>query len=347
MKRCYHDNRAILKNNLELLKIITECWRHLINIPVEILNNYLKSNDQKKLTAGIQLFGVVLSNNVENYDYPDNFNKIEFYKSLIRCMKDTSKTIHAAAAEVIGMLLNNLSKIEKDLDKDGQNMIDEIVLYLNEQFKDMRIELFITCVHRITLNFPEISNNFMAKLLFNLPKLFGEFKIMCAESILASIKQVTDPIFKLQTFTEMIEHRDSSLQLVCLKMIYALIDKQNPDELARLLKMVCNFINHPNVACRYQMLEILRLVDEIYHNVDNHLTSVIKKLTYGTMLKLLLDEDQVIRLMAQNFWIEKVNLPENTIDRMVMILEKLYSPETEGYIYFRLNILYLYNFYMK
>jgi DNA-dependent protein kinase catalytic subunit len=258
------------------------------------------------LTAGIQLFGVVLSNNVENYDYPASFNKIEFYKCLIRCMKDTSKTIHAAAAEVIGMLLNSLSKVEKDLDRDGQKMIDEIVLYLNEQFKDMRIELFITCVHRITLNFPEISNNFMAKLLFNLPKLFGEFKIMCAESILSSIKQVTDPIFKLPTFTEMIEHRDSSLQLVCLKMIYALIDKQTPEELARLLKLVCNFIDHPNVACRYQMLEILRLVDEIYHNVDNHLTSVVKKLTYETMLKLLLDEDQVIRLMAQNFWIEKV-----------------------------------------
>jgi len=53
MKRCYHDNRAILKNNLELLKTMTECWRSLIEVPVEIINSFLKSDDPKKLVTGI------------------------------------------------------------------------------------------------------------------------------------------------------------------------------------------------------------------------------------------------------------------------------------------------------
>ncbi len=33
--------------------------------------------------------------------------------------------------------------------------------------------------------------------------------------------------------------------------------------------------------------------------------------------------------MAQNFWLEKSNMPSNTIDRMVLILESMYSPQTE------------------
>jgi hypothetical protein len=43
-----------------------------------------------------------------------------------------------------------------------------------------------------------------------------------------------------------------------------------------------------------------------------------------------LDEDQGIRLLAQNYWAQKVDLPLYTADRMIMILEKLYSPDTEG-----------------
>jgi hypothetical protein len=41
---------------------------------------------------------------------------------------------------------------------------------------------------------------------------------MCAEAILASIKVLEDPLFKTRPFMEMISHRDSSLQLVCLKV---------------------------------------------------------------------------------------------------------------------------------
>jgi len=44
--------------------------------------------------------------------------------------------------------------------------------------------------------------------------------------------------------------------------------------------------------------------------------------------------------MAQNFWIEKANMPSSTIDRMVLILEKMYSPQTEKeYLSYSTNLL--------
>ncbi len=274
IKRCYHENRAILKNNLELLRAMTECWRNLISVPVEVLNTYLKSSDQKMLTTGIQIYGVILSNQIQEYDFPQNLKKVDFYKNLLKCMKEPSKTLHASSAEVIGMLLSIMYK--NDID----NEIDEIIDYLQYILTGLKIELLITCLHRISLNYPNIGASFMAKMLFNLPQLYGEFKIMCAETLLASIKHLQDPLFKTNTFMDMIQHRDSSLQLICLKMIEATFVVQTKEEQYRLLKIVCNFINHPNVACRYQMTLILKSVDDNFSNE-------IKKLVGDVLLKLL------------------------------------------------------------
>lgn len=87
---------------------------------------------------------------------------------------------------------------------------------------------------------------------------------MCAESILSSIRTLQDPFFKLNSFMEMLTHRDSSLQIVCLKMFNAMLDKQTEDELERLMPVVCSFVNHSHVACRYQMLTALITVYDMY-----------------------------------------------------------------------------------
>jgi DNA-dependent protein kinase catalytic subunit len=140
---------------------------------------------------------------------------------------------------------------------------------------------------------------------------------------------------------DMLTHRESSLQLVCLKMIHELLNNQTEDELNRLMPVICSFINHPYVACRYQMLLILIAIFDAYQfKNDSTTTFSIKTQTNETLLKALLDEDQTIRLMAQNFWTEKANMPSNTIDRMVLILEKMYSPQTENeYLSYSTNLL--------
>ena len=323
IRRCYDENRAILKNNLELLKTMTECWKHLIQVPVEIICNFLRcGNDSKKLATGIQLFGLVLANNIDNYSYPTDLSSVDFFKSLIVCMKDSSKTIHASAAEVVGMLLKGLDlKKVITLDADSFN---ELIGYLFEVFRELDESMFITCIHRVQINYPAISERFMTKLLFHLPSLYGEFKQMCAESILSSIKVLEDPLFKTRAFMEMISHRESSLQLVCLKMIYVLCERQSEEELARLMPIICDFKKHSNAACRYQMLLILILVYEgNQFKINESITAnglKIRQLTNETLLIALLDEDQTIRIMAQNFWTEKANMPSSTIDRMVLIL---------------------------
>ena len=69
IRRCYHETRAILKNNLELLKTMTELWRELIEVPVGMIYDYLSAQtNQRQLITGIQLFGIVLTNQIDVYD---------------------------------------------------------------------------------------------------------------------------------------------------------------------------------------------------------------------------------------------------------------------------------------
>ena len=35
MQNCYHDNRQVLRNNLEVLKTLVEAWKPCIDIPTK------------------------------------------------------------------------------------------------------------------------------------------------------------------------------------------------------------------------------------------------------------------------------------------------------------------------
>ncbi len=127
-------------------------------------------------------------------------------------------------------------------------------------------------------------------------------------------------------------------------MIHELLDRQSEDELLRLLPTICSFKTHSQVACRYQMLQILiSIFDAFQFKITDTLTGTalqIKSLTNDTLLTALLDDNQTVRLTAQNFWTEKANMPSSTIDRMVLILGKMYSAQTESeYLSYSTNLL--------
>ena len=335
IKRCYHENKAVLKNNIELIKTMTECWKDMVQVPVEIVNNFLNSKDHRKLSTGIQLFGVVLSNEIENYDYPIEISRQDLFKSLINCIKEPSKLIHAPAAEVVGMLLKRLETHDKEY-------FDDTVSYLFEILCEADKSLFLTSVHRLQLNYPAISERFMNKLVFYLPQLYGDFKKMCAESILSSIRVLQDPLFRSQNFMEMLTHRDTPIQLICLKMVYETLDKLNDEDLNRLMPHLEKFINHSHLSCRYQFVLILISLYEIYQFKvkESDYRNLILDFCKENLLKALIDEESSIRVMAQNFWTEKADIPSNTIDRMLMIVKRLYSPKTESeYLSYSTNLL--------
>ena len=66
----------------------------------------------------------------------------------------------------------------------------------------------------------------------------------------------------------------------------------------------------------------------------------ILKLTKESLLQGLSDTDLANRLTIQNFWSHETRLPTETIDRLVAMLEAMYSPQTENkYLSYATNLL--------
>ena len=206
------------------------------------------------------------------------------------------------------MLLNDLKQ-----KKEKQNDTDMILLKLTEIFKSLEIIEFITCIHRIQLNFKGIIEKYIRRLVNCFSQLFGEPRLHCAESILSGATLLEDLIYKKPYFIQMLEQRNSSLQHVCLKIIFELIsvNKITSTDLRTLLPILTTqFLQHPHVACRYQLTQILISLYKLYSNLDSADENSIEilKMCKNSLLKVLIDKDSTIQWMAFNFWSEKAFL---------------------------------------
>ncbi len=66
----------------------------------------------------------------------------------------------------------------------------------------------------------------------------------------------------------------------------------------------------------------------------------ILRLTKDSLLQGLSDSDPGNQLTVQNFWSHETRLPLDTIDRLVAMLEAMYSPNTETrYLSYATNLL--------
>jgi DNA-dependent protein kinase catalytic subunit len=224
------------------------------------------------------------------------------------------------------MLLNHLkNKKEED---DYNYLIETLVKIL----KSLEIIEFIYCIHRIQINFKEISEQYITRLVYYLPQLFGEPRLYCAESILSAVSKLEDLIYTKPYFIDMLQQRNSALQLVCLKIIFELIDRISDANILTILPILTTqFLTHTNVNCRYQLAQILINLFNKHINLEaiNEYSNEILKISKNSLLKLLIDSDQTIQWMAFNFWSDKAYLSNNTIDRVVSILNKMYASETE------------------
>ena len=209
--------------------------------------------------------------------------------------------------------------------------LDSTVALLGETLRDLRVETLIRDVYRMQLNYAPVAGHVLNQLVYHLARLHGELKLMCAECLLAAL--VAAPassldallcLAKQATFLDMLDaaHEDVAVQLVALRITHELIvaaaDAPLVDLVTHLLPIVCSvFVRHSNVACRYQLVLVLAAVDaktadaksgavDSEPEMEGRLKSA-RKLVSDTMLAALLDDDEMIRLMAQNYWTQKVS----------------------------------------
>ncbi|CAF2790297.1 unnamed protein product, partial [Rotaria sp. Silwood2] len=105
---CTHKNSLVMKSNLDLIKKLIELWNERIYSPTLILYKLISDQDIKsKYNAiGLSLIGILLANNILPYNEINDLTKDKFNEILLKNMKNSFRNSYAAAAEVVGMLLN-------------------------------------------------------------------------------------------------------------------------------------------------------------------------------------------------------------------------------------------------
>ncbi|CAL1543153.1 unnamed protein product [Lymnaea stagnalis] len=340
VENIYHSSRNIYRNNLQLLKIVLECWHDRVDLPYDAIYNMLKNAKSKALesTTGVQVVGVLLACKFPPYGPSAPVDKDRYLSTLSNLMNHGLKLVYAATAEVVGLIFRHLA----DVDKETDGTFHETTTTHLTGLANSRVDIFITCVHGIHLSYPPFTARFTSKLLYLLPKLHAHARAQCLEVILGHVDHMENAYQEMnsQGLADFLTHRDEETQIVSLKIVRALMVKLTGAELLHLLQAMTRYSGKRNPSCRKIILDILMWAYDNYRDLENDINGQVMILTKEALLKGLCDEDLPCRLTCQNFWSSDTRLPEGTLERTISMLEAMYSPNTEPhYLAYATNLL--------
>ncbi|XP_023573460.1 DNA-dependent protein kinase catalytic subunit [Octodon degus] len=329
MKHVFHPKRAVFRHNLEIIKTLVECWKDCLSIPYRLIFEKFSSRDpnSKDNSVGIQLLGIVMANNLPPYDPKCGIDSTKYFQALVNNMSFVKyKEVYAAAAEVLGLILQYMTKEKNVLEES----VCELVVKQLKQHQNMMEDKFIVCLNRAVKGFPPLADRFLNAVFFLLPKFHGVMKTLCLEVILCRTEEIPDLYLQLKSkdFVQVMRHRDDERQKVCLDIIYKMMAKLKPVELRELLNPVAEFISHPSPMCREQMYNILMWIYDNYRDPESQKDDDSQEVF--KLAKDVISPPLLFRLIIRNFWSHETRLPSNILDRL-LALSSLYSPKIESH----------------
>ncbi|CAF1382145.1 unnamed protein product [Rotaria sordida] len=362
-----HRNVIVMKSNLDLIKKLIECWKERIHAPTLILYKLISEPDlkSKQNAIGLSLIGILLANDILPYyvpptstgnlppvttnsiltTIPNNLTEDKFNDIILKNMKNTYRNIYAAAAaEVIGMLLN----VKKLKHKTNQRLLEQINLILKWHNSQGLLDTYVTCIYSIQKHYPLIvDKTVMNKLIFGLKKMYGDIKIECLESLIANITEFDSAYLELRAagILDILIHKDFGIRGVALRLLYKLLPKLTHEQLYEIAQIL--YVDGPN-KCQIWTFEIYKW---IYDYITNYLTKEIKtsitplsEIFYHhvreQLLQLLSSKNEYIRVNCRNFWCDSKRLSTSSHHRLIALVDQLYSIKTENeYLNYCTNFL--------
>ncbi|XP_067887902.1 DNA-dependent protein kinase catalytic subunit isoform X2 [Heterodontus francisci] len=342
MKNSFHGKRAVFRHNLEIVKTVVECWKDCLSIPYSLIFDRFAGRDPntKDNSVGIQLLGIVLANNLPPYDPKCEIDSERYFQRLVHNICLTRyKEVYAAAAEVLGLVLQYLSEKQMDFP------IQDLIVKELQQLHGTKEDKFIVCLSKIVKHYPPFADRFLNAVFFLLPKLYGVLKTHCLEVVMYRAEEIPNIYLQLKSkdFAQIMSHRDEERQRVSLDIVYKIMAKMKSTELKELFSSVTTFISHPSPICRERMYDILMWTYDNYRDPESQCDPDSKGIYLAatdTLLQGLTDENPALQLYVRNFWSHENRLPTGTLDRMMAILGSLYCNKIETqYLSIATNVL--------
>uniref|UniRef100_A0A8C7C9I1 DNA-dependent protein kinase catalytic subunit n=1 Tax=Neovison vison TaxID=452646 RepID=A0A8C7C9I1_NEOVI len=313
MEHVFHQKRAVFRHNLEIIKTLVECWKDCLSVPYRLIFEKFSNKDpnSKDNSVGIQLLGIVIANNLPPYDPKCGIESIKYFQALVSNMSFVKyKEVYVAAAEVLGLILQYITKKENEL-------VYELIIKQLKQHQNTMEDKFIVCLNKAVKNFPPLADRFMNTVFFLLPKFHGVMKTLCLEVVLCRAEEITDLYLQLKSkdFIQVMRHRlFSDLKCMVLNSVPILPTQRLP-----LFVKIVHLFSHYTIKMNIKRYPESQADDE---------SREVFKLAKDVLIQGLIDENAGLQLIIRNFWSHETRLPSNILDRL-LALNSLYSPKIE------------------
>jgi DNA-dependent protein kinase catalytic subunit len=343
---CTHKNSLVMKSNLDLIKKLIESWKERIYAPTLIIYKLISDPDikSKQNAIGLSLIGILLANHILPYNQINDLSEDKFNETLLKNMKNSFRNIYAAAAEVVGMLLN----IKKLKGESNQRLLEQLSYILKWHTSQGIQDTYVTCIYSLQKHYSDIiDKTVMNKLMFGLKKLYGDFKMECLESMIPNIIEFDSAYLELKAagILDILIHKDFSIRSVALRLLHKLLPKLIHEQLFEIAQILS--IDGPN-ECQYWTLEIYKWM---YDYITEYLTNEIKVSSISIsetfyhhvreqLLEFLSSKNEYIRVNCRNFWCDPKRLSILSHHRLIALVDQLYSIKTENnYLNYSTNFL--------
>eukprot|EP00058_Branchiostoma_floridae_P019566 XP_002605056.1 hypothetical protein BRAFLDRAFT_85202 [Branchiostoma floridae] len=331
MANTFHKNRAVMRNNLELIKTAVECWKGRMEVPTKVIHDQLCGTDpaSKGNSVGIQLLGVVLANQLPPFNptTSGNIDREQFFSAVAKNLQLTRyKDVYAAAAEVIGMIMKYMADVEKVTDGGFHMQVERYLLPLQVNQQDV----FLTCVHKIHLHFPPFTDRDDGLQAIALQIVYALLQKL----------QVEELLYLLPAVAAFASHPAPECRRTMYDIMMWIYD--NYREEASQQESAGRVLGTAK-DCLLQGLSdeesYLRLLVQNFWSHETRLpTGTLERLV--AMLECMHSPRMKHQLLVQNFWSHETRLPTGTLERLVAMLECMHSPRTEHqYLSYCTNLL--------
>ena len=363
---CSHRNTIVMKSNLDLIKKLVECWKERIRAPTLILYKLISEPDpkSKQNAIGLSLIGILLANEILPYytppapsgnlppvttgsilsNLPNDLTEDKFHDTILKNLKNIYRNIYAAAAEVIGMLLN----VKKLHNESTQRLFDQLNSILKWFHNQNLTDTYVSCIYSVQKHYPQIvDKSIMNKLVFSLKKMYGDLKIECLESLIPNIAEFESAYLELRAagILDILIHKDFGIRCVALRLLFKLLSKLTHEQLYEIAQILS--IDGPN-ECLIWTLEIYKwmydyITNYFSQNFKTTIESVSEKFYHHVreqLLQLLACKNEYIRVNCRNFWCDAKRLSLTSQNRLLALVDQFYSIKTENeYLNYCTNIL--------
>jgi DNA-dependent protein kinase catalytic subunit len=213
MKYCINQKKIILRSNLELIKLLIEKWKDRITIQKNVILGWICFDVKSpyiKLAriTGLQLLGVVLANDIPAYDKSVDMTIIseqKFYEKVLENMSLQFKEVYEAAAEISGMILNQLMNTNANDNsvEESIRIFEQLLLEkLNSFLAKKQYDRFLNCLSKIGIHSVAFIDYFLPKKVMDiLPHLYGIYKKIALQIVGWRAENIPDLLEKFQEFS--------------------------------------------------------------------------------------------------------------------------------------------------